>query len=88
MKNATMLYRSPGPLVFEGVSCETQIVEEDAVEAELAAGWNRTWHGAESNAKERDAAALSANEEAQARVAAELAAAEADAKGEAPKKKR
>jgi hypothetical protein len=73
MKTPNMLYRSPGPLVFEGVSCETTVVDEDDVEAALAEGWNRTWYGAEQDVKDR-AAELAANEAEQARIAAELAA--------------
>ena len=43
MKSPTMLYRCPGPLEFEGVACETTIVDEPDVEAALADGWHRNW---------------------------------------------
>lgn len=75
MKTPNMLYRSPGPENFEGVSCETVIVDEPDVEAKIAEGWNRTWHGAADDAAARTAAQLKANEEEQARIAAELKAA-------------
>lgn len=79
MNNPTMLYRSPGSESFEGVSCETSIVEDTDVDAALAEGWSRNWIEAGEAAKARAEAALKANEEEQARIAAELAAAEAKA---------
>jgi hypothetical protein len=72
MKNATMLYKSPGPLVFEGVSCETVVVDEVEVDGKIAEGWNRTWHGAEQDAKDRVVSEIAANEAEQAKVAKQL----------------
>lgn len=75
MKNANMLYRCPGAECFEGVSCETVIVDEDEVEAMLAEGWSRDWIRAGEVAKDAAAAQLAANEAEQARIAADLKAA-------------
>lgn len=72
MNNGTMLYRSPGPEVFEGIPCETTIVEAEDVEGKLAEGWHRCWPEAGAAAQET-AAKLAANEAEQARIAAELA---------------
>lgn len=72
MKYATMLYRSPGPHTFEGVSCETTIVDEPDVQAMLADGWHRNWIEA---AQATTAAQLQVNEEEQQRIAAQLAGA-------------
>jgi hypothetical protein len=78
MNNPTMLYRCPGPETFEGVACETTVVDEPDVDAMLADGWSRDWIAADAVHKEA-AAKLAANEEEQARIAAELAAADPDA---------
>jgi hypothetical protein len=43
MKNPRMLYRCPGPQVYEGVACETTIVDESEVEAAQAEGWCFDW---------------------------------------------
>lgn len=43
MKNPHMLYRCPGSEVFEGVACETIIVEAEEVEAAKAEGWCSDW---------------------------------------------
>jgi hypothetical protein len=43
MDSPRMLYRCPGPEKFEGVACETTIVEEAEAEAHKAAGWFTTW---------------------------------------------
>lgn len=76
MKNATMLYRSPGPEVYEGVPCETIVVDEPEVEGYLAEGWHRNW--IEAGQAMRDAAAkLAANEQQLAENEAKLAAAAA-----------
>lgn len=80
MKNPNMLYRSPGPENFEGVSCETTIVEDTDVDAALADGWSLNWIEAGEAAKARDAEALKANEAEQARIEAELAKAAKKAK--------
>lgn len=76
VKYATMIYRCPGPEVFEGVACETAIVEAEDVEAKLAEGWSRNWVLADKVAKDAAAAQLAANEAEQKRIAAELAKAE------------
>lgn len=74
MNNPHMLYRCPGPEMFEGVRCETTVVEPEAIAEHLDAGWHRDWMAAD--AAHKDAAAqLAANEAEQARIAAELAAA-------------
>lgn len=77
MKNATMLYRSPGPEVYEGVPCETVVVDEPEVDAHLAEGWSRNWIEAGEAVKEA-AAKLAANEQQLAENEAKLAAAGAD----------
>jgi hypothetical protein len=69
MNEPTMLYRCPGPETFEGVQCETTIVDATDVEAHLADGWHHNWI-------EAGHAQLQANEDEQARVAAELKKAE------------
>lgn len=74
MQEPNMLYRCPGPEVFEGVSCETTIVDADEVEAKLADGWHRIWTDADAAHKEA-LAKLAENEAEQARIAAELAGA-------------
>jgi hypothetical protein len=43
MKNPRMLYRCPGPQVYEGVACETTVVDESEVEAAKADGWCYDW---------------------------------------------
>lgn len=43
MKNPHMLYRCPGSEVFEGVRCETLVVEAEDVEAAKAEGWCCDW---------------------------------------------
>lgn len=85
MNNATMLYRAPGPECFEGVACETTIVDEGDVEAHLADGWHRNWIEAGEVVKEAQAK-LAANEQAQAEIEAKLAA--ASQTDDAPKKGR
>lgn len=75
MKSATMLYRCPGPETFEGVSCETTIVDEHEVEEHLAAGWSRNWIEAGEVAKAATGEKLKANEAEQAEVAQQLKAA-------------
>ncbi|HET8744309.1 MAG TPA: hypothetical protein VFM98_01800 [Ramlibacter sp.] len=52
MKNPHMLYRCPGPEVFEGVQCETVIVEAEEVEAMHAQGWRRDWMQAKAAMQE------------------------------------
>lgn len=72
MNNPTMLYRCPGSETFEGVSCETTIVDETEVEAHAAEGWHRNW--VEADKAHKDAAAqLAANEAEQAEIAKKLA---------------
>lgn len=80
MKTPNMLYRCPGPETFEGVACETTVVDEDEVEAKLAEGWHRDWVQAGQVAQEA-AAQLQANEEEQKRIAEELAKAGQSATG-------
>lgn len=71
MNNPTMLYRCPGRESFEGVACETTIVDETEVEAKLADGWHTNW--IEAGAAHQEAAdKLQANEDEQARIAAQL----------------
>lgn len=85
MKNATMLYRCPGPVNLEGVLCEHTVVDEHEVDDKLAEGWNRTWHGAADDAKARDAAQLQANEQELQKVEQQLQEAGAsDLVGEEP----
>jgi hypothetical protein len=72
MKSANMLYRCPGAETFEGVSCETLIVDEHEVDEHLAAGWSRNWIEADEVAKAAAAEQLQANEAEQARIAEEL----------------
>jgi len=43
MNNGHMLYRCPGSQEFEGVKCETTIVEAEDVEAAKAEGWHVNW---------------------------------------------
>lgn len=71
MQSPTMLYRCPGPETFEGVSCETTIVDEADVAAHLADGWCRNWIEAGEAVK----AKLQANEAEQVEVAQKLKAA-------------
>jgi hypothetical protein len=75
MQSATMLYRSPGPESFEGVSCETVIVDEHEVEEHLAAGWSRNWIEADAVAKAAAGAKLQANEAELQKVGEQLKAA-------------
>lgn len=89
MENPTMLYRCPGSETFEGVSCETTIVDEAEVEAHLEEGWRRDWVQADEARKEV-AAKLAANEAEQRRIEAELAKSDKGGKkdgdaGDAPK---
>lgn len=74
MKSPRMLYRCPGPEKFEGVACETTVVDEADVEAMRAEGWHFDWMQADAAQKEALAAQIAANEAEQARIAAELAA--------------
>lgn len=74
MNNATMLYRAPGPECFEGVACETTIVDESDVDAHLADGWHRNWIEAGEVVKEAQAK-LEANEKQQAEIEAQIATA-------------
>lgn len=78
---STMLYKSPGEHTFEGVSCDYVIVDEAEVESKLAEGWNLTWHGADQDAKDRDAAKLAENEKALAKVEQQLSTLKAVHKG-------
>ena len=57
MNNPTMLYRCPGPESFEGVSCETTIVEDTDVDAAKADGWHSDWMQAKAAKDQADAAA-------------------------------
>lgn len=66
MKNATMLYKSPGPHTTDGISYEYTIVDEHEVEESLAAGWRLTWVDAAQ-------ARLAENEQALAEVEDKLA---------------
>lgn len=75
MQSPTMLYRCPGPETFEGVSCETTIVDEADVAAHFAAGWSRNWIEADEAAKAKVGEKLKANETEQAEVAQQLKAA-------------
>lgn len=74
MDNPHMLYRCPGPEKFEGVACETTVVDEADIDAHLADGWHRDWIAADAGHKEAVAAQIAANEAEQERIAAELAA--------------
>jgi hypothetical protein len=55
MNNPTMLYRCPGPEVFEGVRCETLIVEDEDVQAAKAQGWCSDWMQAAAAQKPENA---------------------------------
>lgn len=79
MKAPTMLYRCPGAESFEGVACETTIVDETEVEAKLAEGWHMNWIEA-GKAHQEAADKLQANEDEQAEIAKKLAAAGATLK--------
>jgi hypothetical protein len=76
MQEPTMLYRCPGHEVFEGVSCETTVVDAHEVEDKLAEGWHRDWIAAGA-AHQGDAEKLAANEAEQAEIEQKLEAAEA-----------
>jgi len=68
MNNPTMLYRCPGAQSFEGVSCETTIVDELDVPSALADGWHRNWVEAGRTVVAR----LAENEQQQEAVAQKL----------------
>lgn len=51
MKNATMLYRCPGPHSTDGIAYDYTVVDGDEVEAKLAEGWHRNWHDADAALK-------------------------------------
>lgn len=70
MNAPTMLYRCPGAQSFEGVSCETAVVDESEVQAKLAEGWHRDWMQADQAHK---AQRLQANEKELAEVGEKLA---------------
>jgi hypothetical protein len=72
MKSATMLYRCPGPETFEGVSCETTIVDEYEVEEHVAAGWSRNWIEADELAKAATSEKLLTNETEQKQIEQQL----------------
>ncbi|HEX7891468.1 MAG TPA: hypothetical protein VF522_19105 [Ramlibacter sp.] len=72
MNNPHMLYRCPGPETFEGVSCETTIVDEDQVEAAKAEGWHGNWMEADAARKEA-AKQLVVNEAEQREIEKKLA---------------
>jgi hypothetical protein len=74
MNEPTMLYRCPGPQTFEGVCCETTVVDSSDVEGKLAEGWHRDWIAAGA-AHQGDADKLAANEAEQAEIAKKLEAA-------------
>jgi hypothetical protein len=66
MNNPTMLYRCPGTEVFEGVRCETLIVEAEEVESAKAEGWCSNW--IEAAAAQKPDNADPANEEQKLRM--------------------
>lgn len=72
MKTPTMLYRCPGPETFEGVACETTIVDESEVQDKLAEGWHMNWIEAGA-AVEGAADKIAANEQEQGEIARKLA---------------
>lgn len=78
MKNATMLYRCPGPEEFEGVRCETTVVEAEDVEAAKAEGWRENWVQAAA-ARDELQAKIAAAEGQQAALAAQMQQAGGDA---------
>lgn len=74
MKNATMLYRCPGPHETEGVRYAYVIVDDAEVQEKLAAGWHADWVAADA-AHKAAADKLQANEQELAEVEAKLQAA-------------
>jgi hypothetical protein len=69
-----MLYRCPGPHTFEGVACETTVVDAGEVDGKMAEGWHRNWMEA-SSAYDGLQDKLQANEAEQADIARKLDAA-------------
>lgn len=62
MNNPTMLYRCPGSEEFEGVKCETTVVDEADVAAHKEAGWHSDWMQADAAYRKTIAGAVKANE--------------------------
>lgn len=84
MKNATMLYKAPGPHEIHGGHFDTLIVDADedgALEAAVADGWHLTTPAALGALEEVKKAPSKARAKAEAKAAKETAdAALADAK--------
>lgn len=84
MKNATMLYKAPGPHEIHGAHFDTLVVdadEEGQLEAALADGWHLTTPAALEAKETADKATSKARAKAEAKAAKETAdAALAEAK--------